>query len=219
MDRWGASTLDNPVDSILIGGILSRHSVHPKRLVDPAPDSKEIALIVSAAITTADHCGLRPWRFIAITGDSRAALGEVFAEIKIRRELDISVSELERERDRARAVPAMIAVISRLVPDHPLVPVSEQYASIGGAIQNMLLCTHGLGFGAKMVSGRKIQDPQLASVFRLSPDEALFGFLCLGTPQSISSKKQRASVDESLAYWQPEAVIDEPVSLLTSPEK
>ena len=188
-------------NSSLLNGILSRRSVHPKHLVEPGPDNSGIQLIADSANTATDHCGLRPWRLLAITGDTRNALAEVFANIKQQKKPDISLAELERERDRARAVPVLIAVITRLVAQHPIVPTMEQYACVGAAIQNMLLCAEGLGFGAKMVSGQKVGDPQLASAFGLDTDEAVFGFICLGTARADAPIRPRVANPDAVTYW------------------
>ena len=188
-------------NSSLLNGILTRRSVHPKRLVEPGPDNTEIRLIADSASTATDHCGLRPWRLLAITGDTRNELAEVFANIKRQRNPKISPAELERERDRARAVPVLIAVITRLVTQHPIVPTMEQYACVGAAIQNMLLCAEGLGFGAKMVSGQKVGDPQLASAFGLDTDEAVFGFICLGTARADAPIRPRVANPDAVTYW------------------
>lgn len=185
----------------LLEGLFARRSISPKRLIEPGPDTDEIRQIVAAALTAPDHCGLRPWRFIHIAGSSRAHLGEVFAAIKARRDADASPEQLERERDRACGVPAMIAIVARLTPDHPRVRVCEQHASVGAAIQNMLLCAHALGYGAKMVSGHKVLDPQLTAALGVQSVEQLFGFVCLGTPIQPASPRTRPSVDDHLSFW------------------
>ncbi len=200
--------INSELNTFLVDALLSRRSVHPRHLVDPGPDRTAIRQIIAAAVTAADHGQLRPWRFIVVAGESRESLAEVFIEIKQRRNMHLSSAELEQERARARSVPLLIAVVSRIVVDHPLVPVSEQHASVGGAIQNMLLCAHGLGFGAKMVSGRKVRDSQLAREFKLAPRESLFGFVCIGTAVPGASRKPRAPVSDVLSYWQREKVCE-----------
>lgn len=191
----------------LIESLRSRRSVHPRRLVEPGPSDHAIRQIIATAVTATDHGQLRPWRFVAVTGSARKVLGETFVEIKKRREGDVSQNEIQRERERASSVPVLIAIVSRLNTEHPVVPVSEQYISVGAAIQNMLLCAHGLGFGAKMVSGKKIKDQQLAFAFDLAPDEGLVGFLCLGTAVAGTRRKPRAAVEEVLTYWDPNTAL------------
>ncbi len=56
--------------------LLHRNS-HP-RLTEPGPDADQLQTILQAALRAPDHGRLRPWRFVVISGDRRAALGECF---------------------------------------------------------------------------------------------------------------------------------------------
>lgn len=193
-----ANAFPNPP---IINALLDRRSVHPKRLIAPGPNAAAIQQMADCASTASDHGGLRPWRLLAITGESKDELADIFATIKLKREPAVTRTELERERDRARAVPVLLTVVSRFTQDHPVVPISEQCACIGAAIQNILLCADILGFGAKMVSGRKVREPLLAKSLQLMDGEALFGFVCIGTIQADATFKARLPVPELLKYW------------------
>lgn len=186
---------------LLLDGLFSRHSISPKRLGEPGPSDMEIRQIVSAALTAPDHCALKPWRFIHIPQSEMAALGDVFASIKARRDPMASSEAIQRERDRAAATPGLIAIVARLRTSHPRVPVYEQYVSIGAAIQNMLLCVHGLGYGAKMVSGLKLQDPAMVEALNVGPWERLIGFLCIGTQTGLQKRRKRPAVADHLTTW------------------
>lgn len=187
----------------LLEAIVSRCSVHPKRLTDPGPDWSAIQVIVGSAATATDHCGLRPWRCIAIVGEAREYLGDLFVSIKSSREPGAPVALLERERRKAQSVPVTIVIVTKIMNNHPVVPTSEQYAAVGAAIQNMLLCTHALGFAAKMLSGDKVKDRRLARALDLRTNERVFGFLCIGTGTPGQSIKHRSVVDETLTKWDP----------------
>ncbi len=185
----------------LMDGLFSRYSISPKRLGEPGPSDTEIHQIVSAALTAPDHCALKPWRFIHIPQSEMRVLGDVFASIKARRDPMASPQALQRERDRAAATPGLIAIVARLRTSHPRVPVYEQYVSIGAAIQNMLLCVHGLGYGAKMVSGLKLQDPAMAEALNVGPWERLIGFLCIGTQINPQKRRRRPDIADHLSTW------------------
>ena len=193
-------------DVTLLEGLFSRRSVSPKRMVGPGPDEGELRQIVAAAVTAPDHCALRPWRFIHIHSDALGLLGDVFAEIKARRDPTCSAEALERERARAHAAPVLIAVVARVTVGHPRVRVCEQFMSAGAAMQNMLLCAHALGYGAKIVSGLKVLDPQLAHALNIAADEQLAGFVCLGTQAHAPRKAARPDIDDHLTVWNPRNV-------------
>ena len=51
----------------------------------PGPSADEIELITRAALRAPDHALLRPWRFVAVEGDRREALGVIFhASLRLR---------------------------------------------------------------------------------------------------------------------------------------
>lgn len=193
---------------VLIHRLIARRSVHPRRLVHPGPDRFAVRQMIEAAVTAIDHGGLRPWRFISITGEALVALGNVFVEIKLAHNKDISVEELDRERNRAQAVPVIVAVIDRSNAEHNAIPIKEQHASIGAAIQNIVLTADLMGFGAKMVSGKKVTHSMLGGRLDLSPGETVFGFVCLGTSVPGTSYKQRPDVDDVLSVWNPGCASD-----------
>jgi nitroreductase len=190
----------------LIDLILGRQSVSPKRLIPPGPTDAEIRTMIAAAVTVPDHCGLRPWRFLRIAEAARQSLADLFVEAKRRRVPDADADVFERERDKALRAPVLIAVCARIDPDNPKVPPGEQFASVGAAIQNVLLAAHALGYGGIMLSGEKTRDPLIRDGFGLGDDEALVGFISLGSAAAAAPRKPRPDPDDHLQIWNgPEA--------------
>ena len=185
----------------LVDLILSRRSVSPKWLGQPGPTSRDITLIISAAISAPDHDALCPWRFLAIRGPAREKLAEVFAEAKRIRSPEADEADIERERDRARQAPLTLAVIARPVLDNQKVPVREQYVSVGAAIQNILLGCHALGFGAKTLSGAKVHESCVLDALAIKPDEELIAFICIGTPQAPPKERPRPLIEQHFSEW------------------
>ncbi len=157
--------------------LLSRRSVGPKHLRAPAPSPDEVKLAIRAALRTPDHQRLRPFRFVLVEGAGLERLAELFVDYGRRH--GKSEAELADERTRATQAPLVIAIIGALRPD-PDVPDHEQWMAVGGAVANLLMAFHALGFGAKMLSGRRAADPQLAAAF-CSPGERLVGWVSVGT--------------------------------------
>ena len=183
----------------VIDAILQRRSVSPRKLSPPGPDSEQLSLIVEAAAAAPDHGRIRPWRFVLIT--DRNALATTFADAA--RELDPHVSEdlRQREAEKAHHAPCLVGVIARIDKDHAIAPVSEQWVSVGAALQNMLLATEALGFCAMIVSGKKVGTDVLRKGFALSEGEELVGFVAIGTatvPAKIRQDIRDASV---LTVW------------------
>jgi len=191
--------------TLLLEQLLGRRSVHPRWLVEPGPSEAETRNLIRAACTAIDHDGLRPWRFIGITGADRQLLADIFVRIKRSHNPSISQTEIQREKDRASGVLLLIAVVDKSHSNPNAVPVHEQIASVGAAVQNIVLCAHLMGFGAKMVSGNKVNDPRLQIALRLHKDESLFGFVCIGTATAGTNHKRRPTVDDVYTHWTPTA--------------
>jgi len=187
--------------SDIIDLILSRRSTSPKWLIEPGPTRVQIERIIAAAVAAPDHERLRPWRFLEISGAAREALADVFAEAKRLRSPGECPEEIERERERGRRAPVTLAVIARLTRDLAKVPVRDQYASIGAAIQNILLSAHAMGFGAKALSGAKVNDPFVCEALGVGPEEELVCFICMGTPADTPKERPRPAVAEHLTKW------------------
>jgi nitroreductase len=181
--------------------LLSRSSVAPKTLVAPGPSAAEIELVVACAIRAPDHAGLKPWRFIAVEGDGRQKLAQAFVEIRRQNIPGVRGTELAMTWKKTMRAPTLIAVVARLHPDHPKVPLHEQYISVGAAIHGLLLGVHVLGYGAIMLSGKRARDPLVHSLFRLGSREQMVGFVSIGTPSKRISPKMRPAPSDYLQIW------------------
>jgi nitroreductase len=181
-------------------GLLSRQSVGIKHLQEPGPDDGQLQQLVEAALRAPDHAGLVPFRFAVVRGAARERLGALFVQAAI----DAGKSEFDAqiERERAQRAPVTVAVIARIDNGHPLVPAHEQWASVGGALTNLLNAAHAMGFGGKMLSGSKVRHPALQQAFCAS-GETLVGWIALGTPVNSPSRKVvKARAADVLREWE-----------------
>lgn len=160
--------------------LASRHSVGPKHLGPPAPSDEQLRRAFAAALRAPDHGKLIPFRFVVVRDDGLERLAEFFVDYG--RRCSKGEGELALERTRAMQAPVVIAVIARLNPMHE-VPLHEQWMAVGGAVTNLLNALHFMGFGAKMLSGRRAVDAQIAAAF-CSDGERLVGWISAGTPTS-----------------------------------
>lgn len=160
-------------------GLLTRHSLGIKHLVEPGPDAAQLDLMVQAAQRAPDHAELVPYRFAVVQGAARGPLAELFAQHAQARGKDAEAVAIERER--ALRAPLTLAVIARIDLGHPLVPAHEQWMCVGGAVTNLLNAAHLLGFAGKMLSGDKARAPAIVQAF-CEPGETLVGWIAMGTP-------------------------------------
>jgi nitroreductase len=149
-------------------------------LVEPAPDGAALQQILAAAAAAPDHGRLRPWQFICIRGEARAAFGELLGRTLRARQPDVSEGEIEREKAKAQRAPLIIAVAAAL-KEHPKIPQVEQLLAAGAAAQNLLLAAHALGFGGVWKTGAPAYDAAVKQALGLAPGDAIVGFLYLGS--------------------------------------
>jgi len=188
--------------------LLTRHSVGPKHLVPPAPTEEQVWLAVSSALRAPDHQKLLPFRFVLIPDDARLLLGELFADFA--RKSGKSDEEIVVERNRAMLGPLLLAFVTCIENDHPRVPPHEQWLAAGGALSNFLTALHIMGFGGKMLSGRKAADPVIRDAF-CEPGETLVGWIAVGTASKALHPRHNDSPDTILRRWQPpERLTDAP---------
>jgi nitroreductase len=180
--------------------VITRCSVAPAFLAEPAPDDAALERILAAGASAPDHGRLRPWRFIVIRGAARARLGEVFAEALRRRDPAAAEAALEQERGRPLRAPLLIAVAATLDPQHKI-PAIEQILSTGAAVQNMLLAAHAQGYGGKWLTGANAYDEHVKAALGLAPDDRLVAFLYLGSIDGRPPTVPHADAREHAVEW------------------
>lgn len=183
----------------ILDWLAARFSVGPKHLAPPGPDAAQLAHAARAALRTPDHRHLVPYRFAVVPDDARPVLARLFEDAARRHGDDDD--EAAAEGRRAWNGPVLVAVIVRL-STHPEVPEHEQWLAAGGALMNFLNALHLMGFGAKMLSGRKAQDPAVQAAF-CGPGERLAGWIVAGTPTTRSRPKHDDDPDKVLDLWRP----------------
>lgn len=175
--------------------LLSRQSAWP--LTEPSPTSQEMRRILGAALSAPDHGGLRPWRFVVIRGQARAALGEVFVAAAQARDPG---DNAERFRSKAFAAPLVIALVANVREGHK-VPVQEQILSAAAGVMNVLNALHLLGYGGFWATGRNSHDALVHDALGLGDTDHLLGFLYIGTPRHATRVVARSAPRGFVREW------------------
>ncbi|WP_424811514.1 nitroreductase family protein [Roseococcus sp. YIM B11640] len=185
--------------------LLGRASVHPRQLAAPAPNAAALDLAVQAALRAPDHGGLRPWRFVFIEGEARAALGALFAESLLARAPDTPAERLETERAKPQRAPLVVAAGAAINHDRPGVPPWEQRASAAAGIMNFLTALEAQGFGVFWASSGALQDPKVKKALGFAEGDALLGWIHVGTPPAERAEAKRPATDGFWSRWDPSA--------------
>lgn len=181
-----------------LAALLGRHSIGPRWMVAPGPTEQELALAVQAALRAPNHGRLQPWRVVTLSEAQRPALADLFEQFA--RDSAKSEEEVAIERERAFNGPVLAAWISRIDDGVAKVPPHEQWICVGGALSNFMNALHFLGYGAKILSGRKCQHPALVQAF-CDSGEQLVAFVCIGTPTRGLEPREKDDVQGLLSPW------------------
>lgn len=181
--------------------VLSRRSLSPRFLIAPTPTPDELALILRAAAAAPDHKNLKPYRFILIPPERRGDLATAFREAKAERDPGAPEAEIERAGEKAYRGAMLLAVVLRIVRDHPRVSVTDQMLAAGAAIENMLLAASALGYAGCLRSGNSATSRRVRLALGLANEEELAAFLMFGTPARAPSRREDDARD-LLSVWE-----------------
>ncbi len=174
--------------------ITSRQNISPKRLIEPGPTAEQIDQLFCAAAAAPDHGLLMPWRFVVVPRTKRADLAEVFALALVDRDSGATLVQIDSAREKAHRAPLLVLTVAYLGPREPDIPVLERMVSVGCAIQNILLCAHGMAFGASLTSGQAMSSPRMRDLFKLQDGEEAVCFVNIGTVSKRKTPRLRPEV-------------------------
>lgn len=168
-----AETTDNP----LLNFLISRRSA--STLGPPGPSLDQIKQILSAAGTVPDHGQLRPFRFVVVSEEGRAAFGQALAEGALEHKPHLSEQALDGVRAKTQRSPALIVLIASPKPGK--IEVWEQVASASCSGFAIVLAAHALGVGAVWKNVPFTRAQALTRLLGLGADEQMLGWIHLGT--------------------------------------
>lgn len=178
---------------------LQRRNSAP-RLTDPAPSAAQLRAIIGAALRVPDHAWLRPWRFITIAGERRAALGELMVQRLQQTDPDADPAMCRKMREAPLRAPLLIVVVVRLT-EHPKVPPIEQRLSAGCAAHAMLLAAEACGYAGIWRTGAAAYDRDLMAQLGLAENEEITGFVYLGTRAGPAKNLPRLDTADFVSSW------------------
>lgn len=170
--------------------LLDRRSVPAKQLDTPGPDAATLQRILTCAVRVPDHGKRVPFRFIRIQGDARTALGKQLAAFTLADKPDAADSAVEKNRNRFTHAPLVIAVVAAQGPDEKI-PASERFSTASCVCLLLLQAAQAEGFGAQWLTGWPAYDARVRGLLGLAEDEAIAGFIHIGTPRLDAPERER----------------------------
>lgn len=154
------------------------------RLAGPAPAGEALQNILRAGMRAPDHGTLQPWRFIIVENEGRERLSKLLE--KAARDARLDDKAIDKATQSPFRAPMIITVVAHCEA-HPKVPRWEQVVSAGCAVMAMQMAAAAQGFNGIWRSGPWTDNEQVRSAFDCREQDAIVGFLYLGTPQLKSS--------------------------------
>ncbi|WP_017346307.1 NAD(P)H nitroreductase [Pantoea sp. A4] len=154
------------------------------RLAEPAPAGQALENILQAGLRAPDHGGLQPWRFILVENEGRERFSQLLEQAA--REQQLDEKAIEKASQSPFRAPLIITVVAHCT-EHPKVPQWEQVVSAGCAVMAMQMAAQAQGFNGIWRSGPWTDHPKVKAAFGCREQDAIVGFLYLGTPQLKSS--------------------------------
>tara|TARA_R110002110_G_scaffold3754_1_gene19495 strand:- start:15769 stop:16326 length:558 start_codon:yes stop_codon:yes gene_type:complete len=170
------------------------------KLIEPAPSAEEMQAMYKVAMRAPDHAWLHPWRFIAIAGDRREALGQVLEKCLLLRDPEADENARGKALRAPLRAPLLVAVVVRL-SEHPKVPPVEQRLSAGCAAHGLLLAAEAMGYAGVWRTGAAAFDRNVMDALGLSQSEELVGFIYLGTRAGKAKTLPQLSTAEFVSSW------------------
>ncbi|CCG87423.1 NAD(P)H nitroreductase [Erwinia piriflorinigrans] len=162
--------------------LMNRRSA--SRLAEPAPSGEALENILRAGLRAPDHGTLKPWRFIIIENEGRDRFSALLEKLaRDEQQDDKAIEKAQRAPYRA---PMIITVVAHC-EEHPKVPRWEQLVSAGCAVMAMQMAAAAQGFNGIWRSGAWTEAEPVREAFNCRHQDAIVGFLYLGTPQLKSS--------------------------------
>ncbi|MGE0788765.1 MAG: nitroreductase [Sandaracinaceae bacterium] len=170
------------------------------KLTDPAPDAAELTDILDAALRAPDHGAVRPWRVLAVRGEARERLGEVWAEVQAKEAPDTSEDELDRTRRKPLRAP-LVLVIAATVREHKKAPEIEQVLSAGALTHGILLGLQARGYAGMWRTGDMAYSTPVKEALGLQASDHIVAYLYVGTASVPAPSMPRPSAKDVLSEW------------------
>lgn len=162
--------------------VVNRRSA--SRLSEPGPEGEALQNILRAAMRAPDHKALQPWRFIVIENEGRQRFSKLLE--KAAREDRKDDKAIEKAKNAPFRAPMIITVVAHCEENHK-VPRWDQLVSAGCAVMAMQMAAVAQGFNGIWRSGDLTEHQAVRDAFHCREQDAIVGFLYLGTPQLKSA--------------------------------
>ncbi len=201
--EWNEGLADEALNDIssTVSLLRSRRSAAAKAMSEPGPTPEQVEMLLEIGCRVPDHGKLAPWRFILFEGTAREQAGGVLRKRWQALHPDHGEAVLKEQEGLFKRAPLVIAVVSRAA-QHVKIPLWEQQLCAGAVCQNLLVGATAMGIGCQWITGWYAYDRQVLEAFGLAREEAIAGYIFLGTPAQDQGDRRRPVPASLVTRWQ-----------------
>jgi len=137
---------------------------------------------------------------LLVEGDARQQLGDIMAQAALADKPDADADVLDKVRRKPLRAPTILVVVAQ-IKEHPKVPEIEQIITAGAAANNLVTAAFAMGVGAYWRTGGAAYHPVVKRGLGLTANEAIVGFIYLGTPQVKLRPAPEVNVADTFERW------------------
>ena len=186
------------VDMEALENLINRTS--SRFLSEPVPDQNDLEKIYQIALRAPDHAGLKPTRFIQISGEGLDRLSSVFEEYAKKNIKDISDEKLEKYKSAPFRAPMIIVLVSQ-IKEHKSVPEIEQIISTGTSAHGILLALNAMNYSGIWRTGIFAFNQKVGELMGLKENEKIIGYLYVGTPTNSPKELDPVDTADYVTNW------------------
>jgi nitroreductase len=192
-------TISNPV----LDTIRARKHAGALMLDRPGPSVAEMDAILEAAAAAPDHGKLVPFRFVIVPNEKRAAFTQASLAAFRAAVPDADETGMKKARGKAEQPPAVVALVARIDAEHSKIAASDQWLTVGAALQNLWLAAESLGFACGISSGRLMDTGEMRGAFGIAGGEALVSIISIGTPRERLEPRPKPPLTDIVSRFGP----------------
>jgi len=182
--------------------IRHRRSVFQSQFTGEPIDDEIVKQMLINGTWAPTHKMTEPWRFIVFTGDGILQLAQEQAQLY----KEVTTKDGTFKEDRYQnlltkpKLSSHIIVVIMKRDEKKSVPEVEEIGAVFCAVQNILLTAAAYHVGCYLSTGGVTYFKEVNTLFDLSEDDKVLGFLHVGKPKPSIPDSRRKPVDEK-AVW------------------
>ena len=188
-------------DPALYQALFDRRSGKAHLMSKSGPDNTEIEAILLAAARAPDHGRLVPFRFILIEESGRGKLADVLEAAQREMVPSSDEPEIERAREKAHQGPALVGLVARIDAQHPKITASDQWLTVGCALENMILAAQSQGYACAVRSGKFLETNAIRRGFNIPEGSHFVSIIAIGTPTDYPPARPKPELSAILTRW------------------